>query len=130
MKKIILFLLIVIFVFSPSILGEEINVTLESVRMVYNNHVGNEWFYGASVNEQSISKNKTLSFSVNDQESIVIKCTVQEQDKVSDYGNASKTIKPSEITEEKVIVLTPIVRENRGRYSGNTAKWEFKFRIK
>ncbi|MGG4143733.1 hypothetical protein ABEW34_11410 [Paenibacillus algorifonticola] len=52
-----------------------------------------------------------------------------EQDKIPDVGTANKSFKASTVTSSKKHALDVKVVENRGRYSGNAAKWKFVFKV-
>jgi len=53
-----------------------------------------------------------------------------ESDSVPDMGSGRITIPVSELKKGKNTYTVEVtVRENRGRYSGNTAKWQFTINI-
>lgn len=109
-----------------------VEVNLESIDLIYNNHVGNDWAVYSEINGIQISKNKKFS-EVFSKKDITLEIFAQalEYDKVTDIGSNKKYISLSSIDIGKVkfVELDVIVRENRGRYSGNTAKWRFTYRI-
>lgn len=100
-----------------------------SINEIYNNSVGNEWHsylkYG-DINLYSSHYDNVIFIS--DNEDISFEAIVYEYDESSsDFGYATFTIPYSEITKggthtyKKEITIT----EDRGRYSGNSAKFEF-----
>lgn len=106
-----------------------LTVTLSNVSLVYNNSVGNDWSIGAYINGEYIKKYKSYELSLSDKKELQLKATAMESDKVPDFGSSSKTIVLSDLDlgKENKITLYVVVRENRGRYAGNTAKWQFDF---
>ncbi|MNN69269.1 hypothetical protein D3C81_1850430 [compost metagenome] len=62
-------------------------------------------------------------------DSVKLKAYAEEQDKVPDVGSSNSSIKVSSVTKTINKSLKVTVTENRGRYSGNSAEWEFKFKI-
>jgi hypothetical protein len=108
-----------------------LEVTLVSVELVENNSVGNEWLAAGYVNGKTITPGKSSRLTVKNTSSITFKAVSEEQDKIPDIGMNSKSIKVSKITKKKTshkVIVTVI--ENRGRYSGNSAKWAFVFSVK
>lgn len=109
----------------------KITVTFSSAKMVYNDHVGNEWGTYFEVNGQEVRKGKSISFEASDSDTIKVYCEASENDKKMDYGSDSITINVSNLKDGKNSFVSEVtVRENGGRYSGNTAGWVFKFTIK
>ncbi|ASS66681.1 MULTISPECIES: hypothetical protein [unclassified Paenibacillus] len=106
-----------------------VKVTFVSAKLVENNHVGNEWRYEARAGSKEIEEGHSVTLTLKGSEAIKLKVDVEEQDKIPDLGQGSATIKLSTIkgTVTKKIKVTVV--ENRGRYSGNTATWEFAFKI-
>jgi len=98
----------------------------------YNNSVGNEWIFDIEINGNKFNNNensKTLSFKTNDK--LKINAKVIEADNISDVGRNSIEIdlKKLDLSKKNTFEIPVIVRENRGRYSGNTAMWNLKFSI-
>ncbi|GJM78736.1 hypothetical protein HMSSN139_12320 [Paenibacillus sp. HMSSN-139] len=60
----------------------KLKVTLVSVELVENDHVGNEWYTAASVNGKEIEEGSTVSLSLKSTESLKLKAYAEEQDKV------------------------------------------------
>ncbi|WP_341278886.1 hypothetical protein [Paenibacillus sp. FSL H8-0537] len=58
-----------------------------------------------------------------------LEATAIEQDKIPDVGTATKSFKASTVAASKKHTLDVEVVENRGRYSGNVAKWKFVFKV-
>ncbi|MBW7474698.1 hypothetical protein K0T92_08065 [Paenibacillus oenotherae] len=106
----------------------KVKVTLVSVELVENNHVGNDWATAAAVNGKAMEEGGSQTFSIKSTGSFKLKASAEEQDKIPDTGSAEKSIKASSISGTKEYVLNVEVVENRGRYSGNTAHWKFTFK--
>lgn len=107
----------------------KIKVTLVSVELVENDHVGNEWYTSASVNGKEIEEGSTITLDLKKTDSVKLKAYAEEQDKVPDVGSSNSSIKVSSVTKTINKSLKVTVTENRGRYSGNSVEWEFKFKI-
>ena len=133
LRKITMFFFI--FVFSILALyangDTKVSVTLKSASLVTNDHVGNEWGYGAWVNGEEIKRNENKVLEVKDSGTIKLEAQATEYDKIPDEGGSQKIIKVSELVSNKPmeVILKVTVTENRGRYSGNQAQWEFVFLV-
>jgi len=109
----------------------KVQVSLESVILVYNNHVGNEWSTYTEVEDQEITKNKNFE-KIYEKKTITLKFYAKavEDDTVPDIGSTTRYVDLDlQSTTSKIVTLDVIVKENRGRYSGNTAKWRFSYRV-
>ncbi|WP_338552429.1 hypothetical protein [Paenibacillus sp. KS-LC4] len=62
-------------------------------------------------------------------ELVKLEATAVEQDKIPDVGAANKSFNASTVAASKKHTLDVVVVENRGRYSGNVAKWKFVFKV-
>ncbi len=137
-KRVISLLLIIIFTLSffPSgaygASNTKVKVTLQSVVCVENNHVGNEWGYGATVNKKAIYEGQTLEISTTPNGKITIVSSAEEDDTYPDYGSKTLTVSVSKLKANTSAKYTSNVTviENRGRYSGNSAVWKFTYVIK
>ncbi|QTH45742.1 hypothetical protein J4772_15755 [Cohnella sp. LGH] len=133
MRLMLAFLLITVFlgqsVSAATAKTTKIKVTLVSVELVENNHVGNEWYTAGYVNGKEIKEGSTVTLNLKSSESVKLKAYAEEQDKIPDVGTANLSIKASSISKTMNKSLTVKVKENRGRYSGNTAEWKFTFKI-
>lgn len=107
----------------------KIKVTLVSMKLVDNDHVGNEWFSEGYVNGKAIKEGSSVTLTLKPADSIQLKAYAEEQDKVPDIGSKQMAVKASSVTKSLNKSLSVIVTENRGRYSGNTAKWVFSFKL-
>ncbi|MBB6732322.1 hypothetical protein [Cohnella zeiphila] len=107
----------------------KVKITLASVELVENNHVGNEWYTTASINGKAVKEGSTVTLNLKPSDSIQLKAYAEEQDKVPDVGTKSVSVKVSSISKSLSKSLAVQVVENRGRYSGNTAEWKFAFKI-
>ncbi|OZB97733.1 hypothetical protein [Paenibacillus sp. XY044] len=104
------------------------NVKLVSAQLVENEHVGNEWYFKASVNGKEVKEDGSVT--LKNVSSINLYAYAEEQDKVPDRSEAKKTVKVSTLTKKTQLVEMKVtVTENRGRYSGNQAVWKFTFQI-
>ncbi len=137
-KRFISFLLIIILILPFFTTGAysagniKVKVTLQSVVCIENNHVGNEWGYGATVNKKTIYEGQTVEISTTSNGKITIVSTAQEDDSYPDYGSKALTVSVSKLksnTSSKYTSNVTVV-ENRGRYSGNSAVWKFTYVFK
>ena len=86
---------------------------------VYNNHVGNQWSQYYTCNGKEFNSYDTITAKFNSTVTIGVK--IVERDSIPDVGRGTIYLKLQDGQEKSINI---IVRENRGRYSGNTAKWE------
>jgi hypothetical protein len=109
-----------------------IKIKFNSVDLIYNNHVGNQWSYYAFVNDNKLKKGKSIVLSNNYSQNIYLQAKAVEEDSVPDVGSSNITINISKINFRKKnnYPVEVTVRENRGRYSGETAKLRFNFTVK
>ncbi|AZN43544.1 hypothetical protein EJC50_05935 [Paenibacillus albus] len=107
----------------------KVKVTFISADMVSNNHVGNEWWSGGFVNGKELGEGSSIVLNVSASGSVNLKAEAQEQDKYPDNGAATASVKVSSMGKSITKALNVTVVENRGRYSGNTAKWKFIFKV-
>lgn len=107
----------------------KVTVTLVSAELVENNSVGNEWAIGASVNGKDLEEGSSVTLNLKSTGTLKLEAIAEEQDKIPDYGSKSTNVKLSSFSKSTNKTLSVVVTENRGRYSGNTATWAFKFKI-
>ncbi len=110
--------------------GKFVTFSLEKSYLSYNNSVGNEWGTSVEVDGTNI-KYGTHTISMKKGDSVRIDVAASENDKVVDYGSNSGYVYYDDIEKGYyyTLELEVLVSENRGRYSGNTAKWIFVIRI-
>jgi len=114
---------------SAAVKTVKVKITFISASLIENNHVGNEWWWGGYVNNKEIEEGDSVVLTLKPTDSIKLKAEAQEQDKYPDDGEASTSVKVSSITKTITKTLNVTVVENRGRYSGNKAKWKFVFKV-
>ncbi len=102
-------------------------VTCNYIHLVYNNHVGNQWNCRVSVKGKTIHSGGSCTVSSTGGITIVSKVT--ENDSYPDSNHTSKYVKLS-VGKTLKYTNTVVVTENRGRYSGETAKWKFSYTVK
>ena len=141
MKKVICLFLTTLFVYFAAFINItnaetesknlNISVTLSSITCVTNNHVGNEWRFSCTVNKISLKEKNTVKVRATTNNSISIIATAVEEDKYPDSNSKSLSIPVSKLKEgSNQYSIQVTVKENRGRYSGNTATWKFSFTVK
>jgi hypothetical protein len=110
----------------------KVDVKLESVECVENNHVGNEWEYSCTANKKELKEGDTIQITTTSSGKIKIVAEATENDKYPDTGTKTLTIPVSKLKKDKNSAYTcnVTVIEDRGRYAGNTAVWKFTFNVK
>lgn len=109
---------------------KNIKIQLTNRYLNYNNHVGHDWGTAIEVGEINL-KSKSAKIALKSDDEILIRASATEFDSISDYGSKSLKLsyKDLERGESYKYALSVIVRENRGRYSGNTAEWIFNIKV-
>jgi hypothetical protein len=116
----------------------QVSVILERLELVHNNHVGDDWSFNLEVNGEEIPISRFVSSktiykaSFHEPMDLTVVANAQEQDTRPDFGSGRHVFRldcPSLSGESLTAVLDVSVRENAGRYSGNTALWRFYARL-
>lgn len=125
MKRCSLFLFFITFITFYSF-SETLEFRCDRPVMVYNDHVGNEWLFDVEIEGKRCSLDETVNIEGSDIIEVVFK--VEEVDKISDFGSTTLKIDLNtlDLNTEQYTDIEVIVKENRGRYSGNTAKWKMR----
>ena len=92
--------------------------------MIYNNNVGDQWGYYTTINDYDFSKKYTFEEEVGI--TIQAEATVYENDEVTDWGS---TFFDLVMTNGYTTTVEVVVRENRGTYAGNKAKWKMTYTV-
>ncbi len=102
---------------------QSLEISCDRPQMIYNDHVGNEWAYGFQCNEKMYDWDKPFSIPLSMASSLSF--ILQEQDEYTDQASQLIPIDPAkmEFNKSYTKTLELIIKENRGRYAGNTAKW-------
>lgn len=100
-----------------------------SNNLVYNNHVGHSWGTSNLINNTHINNKTTISYHYG--EPISLYTEIVEYDNWSDVSRKTETISYSkeELINGVNVSVDSYVFENRGRYSGNCAKWTSTYHI-
>lgn len=109
-------------------LFEEHNATYTityTAKLAYNGHVGNNWGYGLKFDGEIIDSGCSIEATYTTFSPVTITAFATEFDSINDYGSEKVYLSDIDVGEKKSFDIDVIVRENRGRYSGNTAKWVF-----
>jgi len=105
-----------------SILKNGISFSVDvSCSMDYNDHVGNDWYEEFYINGKQVSYGDSITLPLGS--SVQAKSVCTEDDSIPDVGSASGSVsvKREYFQSEFTITQNIVVRENRGRYTGNTA---------
>lgn len=98
-----------------------------TARMDSNNSVGHDWSYDYEVNGSPVGSGFTLYLKDGERVDLYAKCV--ESDSIPDIGtNSIYILADKDFFNTGFYVEVPVtVKENRGRYSGNTAKFTITF---
>lgn len=108
--------------------SEHTYVITYTIDLEYNNSVGNEWEYGVRYNDEYIASESKIVIA-NSPTEIEIVAFVTELDDWNDYGTTLVTFDVLKVGQKQTKRATVIVRENEGRFTGNTAEWSFEITI-
>lgn len=98
------------------------------IDLEYNNSVGNEWKYGVIYNNEYIENSSKIVINDSPTE-IELVAFATEFDDWNDYGTTRVTFDALKVGQKQTKQAAVIVRENQGRYTGNTAKLYFEITI-
>ena len=101
-------------------------LNMDSVLMD-NDSVGNDWTIAYTCNGRAITDGERFTLPVNTTEDISIKITVTEKDKYPDNGETTAVIT---LEEGATACAEVTIQENKGRFRGNVAHWQFHFWVK
>ena len=88
--------------------------------MTSNHSVGNDWYEDLLYKGDFVRSGSVLTLP----ESFSFRCEITEHDASPDIGSKTVSFSNVEIGETQEKTVTIIVREDNGRYTGNTAVWE------
>lgn len=109
-----------------------VTVDLTSLVLIFNDHVGDDWTFFAAVNGTTTKIEYPAASSIrlyqarfSNTITLSILATAKESDNSPDVGSQSTTItmQCGSGMHEEVRELGIIVKEDKGRYAGNEAKW-------
>lgn len=98
-------------------------ITLDSVEVVSNEGIGDDWNFKVFIENQLIKKGEKYHFK----DFIRVKVVAEEVDKYSDVGTGHAKFKVTEKGKQSISVK---VRETNGRGAGKTALVRFNFTIR
>ncbi len=96
-----------------------------TLTLISNNSVGHNWGTTVSCDGDSIRSGEIITGTVGSY--VTIRANVTEYDSIPDSGGGSLRLRLIDGTSDSVTIS---VKENRGKYAGNTAKWKFTCSIK
>lgn len=134
MKKLLSFVLSLCFLFSllvpASAAGTRFRVTVRS-RIVRNDHVGNEWSLYHYIDDEEIfvwqdTAGTTATDTVTLPDSFTLLTYVEDGEKYPDSAEEETyiTLSRSDRLYGFTVTVQLIVTEDKGRYKGNTCRWE------
>ena len=106
----------------PDLKTEKTYTVSYTATLVYNNHVGDAWGTGVFCGSDRISNDQPIT--VTSYGGLSLKATAVEVDSCNDVGSKTVSFAPA-IGESETQTVDVVVREDRGRYAGNTACWRF-----
>ncbi len=92
--------------------------------LLSNHSVGNDWQKTVTCGGQSLKSGGTVT--ARGSTSVLLVCTIVELDTVPDTGYATVEVVLRDGMHGSVQI---VVEENRGRFKGKTATWEFSFSV-
>jgi len=97
-----------------------------TAKMLSNDHVGNSWATWGAIGDTALKKGKAVTVTVAADGTLTVICTAQEKDKTPDTGSCEFKLAVGDLKAGKnTIKQTATVTEDKGRYAGNKAQWEF-----
>lgn len=120
------FLLFALVIVSTSCSPSEEPLEPNQYRVTYdcymssNHSVGNDWYDDLFYKGDYVRSGSVLTLP----ESFSFRCEITEHDASPDIGSKTVSFSNVEIGETQEKTVTIIVREDNGRYAGNTAVWE------
>ena len=113
-----------------------VSVILEGVQLVYNNSVGNDWGLRLEVTGERVQFSRcglpqtVWTGTLTESTTLTITAIAVEDDKYPDVGSTSATFSiDCSSLPLQTATLEVLVREDRGRYAGNTALWKFQVMV-
>ena len=100
-----------------------------TAKKIQNNSVGDEWSKGIKFNDHEIKSGGTIEAELIGGLTLIA-YAIESDNSKDDYGSQKIEFTDIEIGETETHTVKVIVKENDGRYSGNTAIWEFTVTIK
>jgi hypothetical protein len=102
-----------------------------SADLIQNSSVGNNWSFEVKINGVKVKEGRKLKIKATTNDKISFSASAKEHDLISDLGNAeiSVNIKDLKLIEKNTYLIEVTVVENKGKYLGNTAMWNFSFSV-
>ncbi|KGK88588.1 hypothetical protein [Clostridium sp. HMP27] len=102
-------------------------VRLDNISLIENDSVGDDWKFEADINGIKVKQDESVQVLVNPTDKLNFNVKAEELDKIPDVGtnNTSKDVTQLNLSEKNLYSTEVTVKENKGRYIGNTAKWKF-----
>lgn len=111
---------------TPPVYTRDVYEISISASLQYNNSVGNDWRKVYTCDGSPFSSGKRLEVPLGAVKTVVINATITEADKWSDVGFGSLSV---DLVDGFTTSTTITITENKGRYRGNTAKWEITCKV-
>jgi len=108
--------------------GKKMTVTATATCSDYN-HVGSDWSQVFYINGKKVAESSEITLSVGDQ--ITVKAKITENDGTPDVGEGEKsyTVTRDDLNNGFTVSFNVTVTEDKGRYSGNKARWSVRFKF-
>ncbi len=128
LKNLVSLQLILWTLFHTELTAQTLQIICEEPVLEYNDHVGNEWGFGVEANGIIYSIKDTILIPLSWKSKTRV--FVQEIDKYTEEVSQWLEIDASSLEYGKTYTknLEFVIRENMGRYAGNTAKWVMKLK--
>ena len=111
---------------NPPVVPTNMRVNISATN-TYNYSVGNQWTHEYFINGNRVYSGSQIKLSAGDTITVTVNTT--ENDKSPDYGydQVRYIVTQDDINKGFKLTLEVVVREDKGRYSGNTAGWTYRF---
>ena len=97
-------------------------------KIITNDSVGNEWYYGIEYEGSSIRSGNTIEIKNGDKFSLIF-FAIEEDDSGDDSGSVTVEFSKIDVGEKTSKTVIVKVVEDKGKYKGNIAEYEFKVTI-
>ena len=104
------------------------SITFVDAQVVRNDSVGRDWETDVYIDNRRVTQGKTIRIIGFDTARVEARA-IERDDGGDDIGDASTIARRGRYEDGDEFTIQVTVRENGGRYSGNTAVWMFRFRI-
>lgn len=110
----------------------EFAITFAGAKIVYNNHVGNEWISYGKIMGKNLFLNETIIVKINESQILKVVSHLQEtEEKHIDWAEETVNLDYRKLSSLRGtgFVVSVTIKESNGRYAGNTAQMKFVYYV-